>query len=53
MPDAQLNPKKKIWESVAPDLKVDADGVLVYKGAKLTVNGQTPTAATLKDVHVK
>ena len=30
-PDAQLNPKKKIFEAVAPDLKVNADKVAIYK----------------------
>merc|ERR1712055_762460 len=31
-PDAQLNPKKKIFEACAPDLKVNADKVATYKG---------------------
>ena len=30
-PDAQLNPKKKIFEACAPDLKVDAKKQAVYK----------------------
>merc|ERR1712241_124638 len=29
-PDAQLNPKKKIFEACAPDLKVDSNGIAVY-----------------------
>lgn len=31
-PDAQLNPKKKIWEQIAPDIKTDSEGVANYKG---------------------
>lgn len=30
-PDAQLNPKKKIWEQVSVDIKTDANGVATYK----------------------
>merc|ERR1712142_1043306 len=39
-PDAQLNPKKKIFEACAPDLKVDANKVATYKGVPWTVNGK-------------
>ena len=30
-PDAQLNPKKKIFEACAPDLKVNGDKEACYK----------------------
>ena len=30
-PDAQLNPKKKIFEAVAPDLRVNAALEATYK----------------------
>ena len=30
-PDAQLNPKKKIFETCAPDLKVNGDKEACYK----------------------
>uniref|UniRef100_A0A0N5C1M1 Methionine--tRNA ligase, cytoplasmic n=1 Tax=Strongyloides papillosus TaxID=174720 RepID=A0A0N5C1M1_STREA len=53
-PDAVLNPKKKIWEQVAPDLKVSSDGKATYKGELLLVDSQTPmTAPTLRDVNIK
>ncbi|XP_063362978.1 aminoacyl tRNA synthase complex-interacting multifunctional protein 1 [Cydia amplana] len=53
-PEAQLNPKKKIFETCAPDLKTNADKIACYKGTPLVVPGKGPvTAATLKDVHVK
>ncbi|KAL3144072.1 hypothetical protein ABBQ32_003868 [Trebouxia sp. C0010 RCD-2024] len=30
-PEAQLNPKKKIFEKISPDLRTNADGVAQYK----------------------
>lgn len=38
-PDAQLNPKKKIWEQVAPDLKTNSEGVAMYKDSPFKVAG--------------
>lgn len=53
-PDAQLNPKKKIFEIVAPDLRTNDELIAVYKGAALYVPGKGPiTAQTLKNVNVK
>lgn len=53
-PDAQLNPKKKIWEQVAPDLKTDANGVATYKGAVITVPGKgNVKAPSLANVQIK
>lgn len=50
-----LNPKKKIWESVAPDLTVNDCGVAVYKSVPLSIRSKTGsiTAATLKSVAIK
>ncbi|VDM33234.1 unnamed protein product [Hydatigera taeniaeformis] len=31
-PDAQLNPKKKVWEQVKPDMRVDGAHLATYKG---------------------
>ena len=53
IPDAQLNPKKKIFEACAPDLKVDAKGVATYKGVPWTVNGQHCKSQTLTGVQIK
>lgn len=36
-PDPVLNPKKKIFEAVAPDLKVNESGVATYKNIPLVV----------------
>lgn len=53
-PDAQLNPKKKIWETVAPDLKTDGSKTATYKGAPFTVPGKgNVTAPSLTGVNVK
>lgn len=54
-PDTQLNPKKKIWEEVAPHLTVNANGIACYKGVPLTVTGSGGEfkAATLTNVQVK
>lgn len=53
-PDSVMNPKKKIWETVAPDLKTDASKIATYKGAALTIPGKgAVTSATLADVQIK
>ena len=52
-PDAQLNPKKKIFEAVAPDLKVNADLIATYKGIPWLVNGEPCKSQTLVDVQIK
>lgn len=53
-PDAVLNPKKKIFETVAPDLKTDQDLCASYLGIKWSVAGKGPvTADTLKNVNIK
>ncbi len=33
-----LNPKKKIWEKLQPDLRVDADGRCVWKAVPFTTS---------------
>ncbi|XP_051560177.1 aminoacyl tRNA synthase complex-interacting multifunctional protein 1-like isoform X2 [Myxocyprinus asiaticus] len=37
-PDKELNPKKKVWEQVQPDLRTDGQCVATYKGAAFEVN---------------
>lgn len=39
-PDKDLNPKKKVWEQVQPDLRTDDKGVANYKGAAFEVAGK-------------
>lgn len=53
-PDAQMNPKKKIFETCAPDLKTNDALVACFKGAALHVPGKgNIVAQTLKNVQVK
>ena len=48
-----LNPKKKIWEAVKPDLIVDDHGVVRYKEATLQVEGKgLLTAKTMRKCQV-
>jgi len=39
-PDALLNPKKKIWEQIKPDMHVNADGIATYKGREFYIDGK-------------
>lgn len=39
-PDKELNPKKKVWEQVQPDLRTDGQCVATYKGAAFEVTGK-------------
>ncbi|TKR80893.1 hypothetical protein L596_014878 [Steinernema carpocapsae] len=54
-PDAVLNPKKKVWETVAEHLKVNASGQAAYKDVLLLVDGNAKpvVAPTLRGVFVK
>lgn len=54
-PDEQLNPKKKIFEQIQPDLRISAEGVAVYKGAAWRVRGYDGqcTVPTMKDTPIK
>jgi len=49
----QLNPKKKIFEAVAPDLKVNGDKQATYQGVLWTVNGEPITSQSLTNVNIK
>lgn len=54
VPDPVLNPKKKIFETVAPDLKTNTDRVATYKGNAFTVPGKgVVTAPSLVGVSIK
>lgn len=49
-----MNPKKKIFETVAPDLKVNDEFIGTFKGAKLIVEGKGPIKSqTLTNVNIK
>lgn len=46
-PDDVLNPKKKVVETVKPDLKVKNDLIAYYKDSPLTINGKNCTSTKL------
>lgn len=53
-PDTQLNPKKKIWEQIAPDIKTNENGVAMYKDCEFKVLGvEGQFTSNLKNVQVK
>lgn len=53
-PDKELNPKKKIFEKVAPDLKTDNNRVASYKGVPWSVPSKgLIVAPTLANVQIK
>lgn len=53
-PEPQLNPKKKIFETCAPDLKTNDECIACYKGSPLIVSSKGPIkASSLKNVNVK
>jgi len=37
-PDAVLNPKKKTFEQIQPDLSVNQDSVVCYRGVSLSTS---------------
>lgn len=53
-PDAQLNPKKKIWEQVAPDIKTNDDGIAMYKGCEFSLaNNAGKFKSNLANVNIR
>lgn len=53
-PDSQLNPKKKIFETVAPDLKTNDNLQACYKGKKWFIPDKGEVSSqTMKNVNVK
>lgn len=43
-PEAQLNPKKKIFEKISPDLKTSSDGVAQYKSVSFMTSKGSVTS---------
>mmetsp|Transcript_11024 Transcript_11024/g.19299 ORF Transcript_11024/g.19299 Transcript_11024/m.19299 type:complete len:268 (-) Transcript_11024:108-911(-) len=50
--DATLNPKKKVWEAVQPDLKTDSHGVATYKGVPFMTSAGPCTAKSLTNSSI-
>ncbi|CAM6083209.1 unnamed protein product [Calypogeia fissa] len=47
-PEAVLNPKKKQWDKIYPDLHTDDAGVACYKGKPLTTSAGPCTSSIIK-----
>ena len=53
-PDALLNPKKKVWDTIQPDLHTNMEGVACYKETPLSVEGKGVfRAPTLRGTPIK
>jgi aminoacyl tRNA synthase complex-interacting multifunctional protein 1 len=53
-PDAILNPKKKVWETLMPDFRTDDNLVAKFKDIPFEVSGKgIVTAPSLKSVQIK
>lgn len=53
-PDEQLNPKKKVWEQIQPDLRINDKGVATYKGTPWNVQNLGPfKVATMTNSGIK
>nr|KAG5692183.1 hypothetical protein BaRGS_008729 [Batillaria attramentaria] len=52
-PDKQLNPKKKIWETLKTDIRTNSERVATYKGVPFKVEGKgIVKAPTLADAQI-
>ena len=52
-PDVQLNPKKKVWEAVQPELRTDDGCVALYREAAFTTSAGPCRAASISGGMVK
>lgn len=53
-PDDVLNPKKKVWEKLQVDLKVNSDGIAQWQGNNLlTKSGQKISSKIVKSAPIK
>jgi len=53
VPDAVLNPKKKIWETVQPQLKTSDNLLATYEGKSLKTSLGEVRVKSLKGVGIK
>ncbi|KAG8185280.1 hypothetical protein JTE90_023893 [Oedothorax gibbosus] len=52
-PDEQLNPKKKVWETLQPDLKTSTNCVAEWQGSPLIAPSGTITCSSMKNAPIK
>ena len=53
VPDQQLNPKKKIWEAIQPELRTDAECVAKYRTAAFTTTAGVCRVASIANAVIK
>lgn len=52
-PDAQLNPKKKVWEKLQADLKTNDSGEATWQGNHLLTPAEQKLISKLKNCSIK
>lgn len=52
-PDEVLNPKKKVWETVQPDLRTTDDLVAVYKEAPFTTSAGVCKVSSIRSGTIR
>ncbi|KAK4776418.1 hypothetical protein SAY86_005106 [Trapa natans] len=52
-PDDVLNPKKKVWETVQPDLSTDSDLVARYKGVPFTTSAGICKVSSIRNGSIR
>ncbi|ESO92251.1 hypothetical protein LOTGIDRAFT_217054 [Lottia gigantea] len=52
-PDEKLNPKKKIWEKLQPDLHISGEGVAQWQACNMITKLGIVTVPSLKNVSIK
>ncbi len=52
-PDEQLNPKKKIWEAIQPELRTSAELVALYRDAPFTTSAGVCRVASIANAVIK
>lgn len=52
-PDAQLNPKKKVWEKLQADLKTNSSGEATWQGNFLQTSDGQKILASLQNCSIK
>ena len=52
-PEAQLNPKKKVWETIQPDFSTREDLVATWKGVEWKTNRGLIKSASIPKASIK
>lgn len=52
-PDDVLNPKKKVWETVQPDLRTDKELVALYKNVPFTTSAGICKVSSICDGSIR